>query len=156
MMSKPIHTRMHRVIALILVVLFLFPLQVNATATSISTRASDYLNSYNTYLYRDSWGKIQIWFSVTGMDYMDEIGVLTIKVYESTDNETWTWVKTYKQATTTGMLAYDTIYYSNYVTHQGTIGRYYKAYVTIWAGKNGNGDTRYMWTDVQKASLFAG
>ena len=123
---------------------------------SLPSRASDYLTSYNTYLYNGSLGKIQIWFSVTGVEYMDDIGVLTIQVYESTDKENWSWVETYKQASTSGMLAHDTIYYSHYVQHQGTIGRFYKAYVTIWAGKDGSGDTRYMWTDIKKATLFAG
>lgn len=32
-----------------------------------------------------------------------------------------------------------------YVSYQGIAGKYYKAYVCIWAGKNGSGDTRYMW-----------
>lgn len=146
-----------RVIAVLLIFTFVAPYNVYAADnTSVTPRASDYLNSYNTYLYRAGWGKIQVWFTVTGVDYMDEIGTLTIKVYESTDNETWTWVKTYKYETSSGMLGYDKIYHSGHIEHQGTIGRYYKAYVTIWAGKDGDGDTRYMWTDIQKATLLAG
>lgn len=87
---------------------------------------------------------------------MDEIGALNIKVYESTDNESWTLVKTFKHNTTPGMLGADKIYYSSYVEYAGTIGRYYKAYVCLWAGKDGDGDTRYMWSGSQKATLFAG
>lgn len=146
-----------RILILLLIAILIFP--INTVATEYSTpdvRASHYLTSYNTYVYPAALGKIQIWFSVTGVNVMDEIGVLNIHIYESTDNENWTWVKTYKHTTTSGMLDYDTIYYSNYVQHQGTIGRYYKAYVCIWAGKDGGGDTRYMWTDIEKATLFAG
>lgn len=146
-----------KVVSLLLVLFLLAPGNAYA-ADDIATapRASYYLTSYNTYIYNASWGKIQVWFDVTGVNYMDDIGVLTIKVYESTDNETWTWVKTYKHDTTSGMLAEDTVYHSGYVEYQGTIGRYYKAYVTIWAGKDGGGDTRYMWTQPKKATLLAG
>ena len=88
--------------------------------------------------------------------WMDEIGTLVIQVYESKDNENWTWVKSYSHDTSSGMLGYDKVYHSGYVEYSGTIGRYYKAYVCIWAGKDGAGDTRYMWTQPKKATLFAG
>lgn len=127
---------------------------VNADA--ITPRASDYLDSYNTYIYNAALGKIRVYFDVTGVNYMDEIGLLHIKIYESSDNENWTWVKTYRHDSTTGMLGYNEIYHSGYVEYSGTIGKYYKAYVTIWAGNNGSGDTRYLWTHAHKATLFAG
>lgn len=146
-----------RLIVTALIITLIAPmLAFSSLADGIVPRASDYLDSYNTYLYRSGWGKIRVYFNVTGVDYMDEIGALTIRIYESTDNETWTWVETYKQASTAGMLGYNKIYHSGYVEYSGTIGRYYKAYVTIWAGKDGDGDTRYYWTDVQKATLLAG
>ena len=146
-----------RLVAIILVFVMCFPLTANATSElSISPRASDYLNSYNTYIYPAVLGKIQVWFTVTGVDYMDDIGALTIRIYESTDNETWTWVETFTNGDTPSILGHDTIYYSGHVDYQGTIGRYYKAYVTIWAGKDGSGDIRYMWTQPKKATLFAG
>lgn len=123
---------------------------------AIEPCASYYLSSYNSYPYNAAWGKIRVYFDVTGVNYMDEIGTLTIQVFESTDNETWTRVKTYTHDSTAGMLGYDKIYHSGYVEYSGTIGRYYKAYVCIWAGKDGDGDTRYLWTGSQKATLFAG
>lgn len=143
-----------RVIALLLVFAFLLPICVNATSNS--SRASYYLSSYNTYIYNAALGKLQVYFNVTGVNYMDEIGALTVRIYESTDQETWTWVHTVQYTTQSSMLGYDKIYHSDHVDYQGTIGRYYKAYVTIWAGKDGNGDTRYMWTQPQKATIFAG
>lgn len=85
---------------------------------------------------------------------MDDLGALTIKLYESTDNSTWTRVKTFKHDTYTDteMLGHDAIHYSSHVDYQGIAGRYYKAYVTIWAGKDGGGDTRYFWTSVKTAT----
>lgn len=139
----------------ILICSFLLPVHGNAATFSVTPRASDYLDSYNAYICPMALGKIHVWFSVTADDYMDDIGTLTIQIYESTDNQTWTWVKTYKHSTTSVMLAHDDIFYSNYVEYNGIIGRYYKAYVTIWAGKDGGGDTRYMWTQPKKATLLA-
>lgn len=145
-----------RIIALVLIAILIILPNASAVSNTQTPRASDYLESYNTYPYNAALGKIRIYFHVTGVHYMDEIGTLSIKIYESTDNVNWTWVETYKHNTTTGMLDYNKVYHSGYVTYPGTIGRYYKAYVCIWAGKDGGGDTRYMWTGSQKATLFAG
>ena len=87
---------------------------------------------------------------------MDDIGALSIQIFESTDNTNWTWVETYTNGTNPSLLAHNSYYHQSYVEYQGVIGRYYKAYVCIWAGKDGGGDTRYFWTGPVKATLFAG
>lgn len=140
-----------RVIAMTLIIVCVFP--INAMA--METRASDYLTAYSAYVYPAGWGKVQVWFDVEGTNDMDEIGALEIQLYESKDNENWTWVKTFEHQDYTGMLGYNDFIYTGYVEYNGTIGRYYKAYVCIWAGKNGGGDTRYFWTPAEKATLFA-
>lgn len=146
-----------RYLAILLVFIYIVPTTASAIETETpSVRASDYLTSYNAYIYPAALGKIQVYFSVTGVNYMDEIGALSVQLYESTDGDNWTWVKTYRHSTTSGMLGYDDIYHSGHVDYSGTIGRYYKAYVCIWAGKDGTGDTRYFWTQPKKATLFAG
>lgn len=141
-----------RTIAILLVIVFVCPLKANA----VESRASDYLDSYSAYIYPAGWYKVQVWFTVNAVGYMDEIGSLSIKLYESTDNENWTWVKTFKYSDYPDMLVYDTFCHSGHVEYAGTIGRYYKAYVCVWAGENGAGDTRYFWTSPVKATLFAG
>lgn len=145
-----------RLIILLLILVLTVPITANASDIEVVPRASYYLTSYNSYVYNAAFGKIRVYFDVTGVNYMDEIGTLNIKVYESTDNENWYRVDTYSHDDTAGMLDYDDVYHSGYVEYNGTIGRYYKAYVCIWAGKDGAGDTRYMWTNVKKATLFAG
>lgn len=146
-----------RCIAILLCLCLTLPLISSVDAVEATApRASYYLDSYNTYLYCAAWGKIQVWFNVMGVNYMDDIGVLKVYLYESSDGNTWTHVKTFNHDTTSGMLGSNKIYHSGYVEYAGTIGRYYKAYVCIWAGKDGSGDTRYMWTDIQKATLLAG
>lgn len=141
-----------KLIAILLVVVLLCPIDALAT----ETRASHYLSSYTAYIYPAGWGKVQVWFTVDGTGTMDEIGALEIQLYESKDNETWTWVKTFEHQNDEGMLGYNNYYHDGYVEYRGTIGRYYKAYVCIWGGKDGDGDTRYFWTPVEKATLFAG
>lgn len=141
-----------RVISLLLVFMFLLPTSVSA----LETRASYYLDAYTAYIYPAGWGKVQVWFSVDGTGTMDEIGTLEIQLYESKDNENWTWLKTFEHQNDEGMLGYDNFYHDGYVQYNGTIGRYYKAYVCVWAGKDGDGDARYFWTPVERATLFAG
>ena len=141
-----------KVVAFILIVACVFP--VNAMAAE--SRASDYLSGYSAYVYSAGLGKMQVWFTVDGTGYMDEIGTLEIQLYESKDNESWTWVKTFNYTDYSDMLVYDDFTHTGHIEYKGTIGRYYKAYVCVWAGKNGNGDTRYFWTSPKKATLFAG
>lgn len=136
-----------RIIAFLLVLSLITPCSVMAaTVEEIQPYASYYLTAYNTYICRVNGNEIQIWYEVMGTGDMDEIGVLSIKLYESSDNTNWTRVKTFSHENYSSMLAEDDWYHCSYVSYQGSAGKYYKAYVCIWAGKNGSGDTRYMWS----------
>ncbi len=129
------------------------PISAEATVVyPVSPAASYYLESYNSYVCAVGNGDVEVWFSVVGVSDMDEIGTLRIMVYESSDNSTWTWKDTYSHEDYPEMLAYDDIFHMSHVTYNGTAGKYYKAYVCIWAGKNGSGDTRYMWTASERAT----
>ena len=143
---------MVKFISLLLAFIFLLP----TSALAVEPRASYYLDAYSAYIYPSGWGKVQVWFHVTGTGDMDEIGALEIQIYESKDNETFTWVETFMYPDDDGLLGFDNYYYDGHVEYQGTIGRYYKAYVCVWAGKDGDGDYRYFWTSAKKATLFAG
>lgn len=141
------------IIILILIVSLLTPCYASAaTVETVQPCASNYLTSYTAYICAMGSGKLEIWYDVMGTGDMDEIGVLSIRLYESTDNSTWKWVKTFSHESYSTMLADDDWYHCSYVSYQGTAGKYYKAYVGIWAGKNGSGDTRYMWTPVERAT----
>ena len=143
---------MIKLIAILLFAVMLFPVQ----AFAAESRASAYLSSYSAYIYPAGWGRIQVWFDVTGVDDLDEIGALEIQIYESKDNSTWTWVDTFMHTEYSDMLGYNDYTHTGHIQYSGTIGRYYKAYVCIWGGKDGAGDTRYFWTSPEKATLFAG
>lgn len=141
-----------KLVALFLVITLVCPIG----AMAVEPRASDYLSMYSAYVYPAGWGDVQVWFSVDGTNYMDEIGALEIQLYESTDNENWTWVKTFGYTDYSDMLGYNDFHHTGHVEYNGRIGRYYKAYMCVWAGKNGDGDARYFWTPSEKATLFAG
>ena len=139
-----------RFIALLLVLLLTVPVYANAAGVDIAQpRASAYLDNYGAYVYLPGNGQVQVYFDVTGTDYMDELGALSIEIYESTDGTNWTWKKTFMHNTTSGMLSYNDDFHTGHVTYNGVVGRYYKAYVCIWGGKNGQGDTRYFWTSAK-------
>jgi len=142
-----------RILSLVVVCLLLVPSTVNAAMPEAAQPyASAYLTSYNSYICAMGSGKLQIWFTVVGDTDMDEIGTLSIFLYESSDKTNWTRVKTYLHEDYSSMLAEDDWVHSSYVSYSDTAGKYYKAYVCIWAGKNGSGDTRYMWTSVERAT----
>lgn len=141
-----------RMFALTLALLLLVPTGIPTSAAEAQPRASYYLDSYNAYVYAAGSGKVRVYFHVVGTDYMDDIGALSIELYESTDNSTWRLMKVFSHTAYTAMLGENEHFYGSYVEYPGTAGRYYKAYVCIWAGKDGGGDTRYFWTNSEPAS----
>lgn len=136
-----------RIIALCIVLALVVPVPINAAESdSIMPLASYYLDAYSAYVYVTANGQVQVWFDVMGTDTMDEIGTLTIKLYESSDGTNWTRVETFLHDSTSGMLFYGDDYISSHVSWSGgSTSKQYKAYVCVWAGKNGTGDTRYFW-----------
>lgn len=142
-----------RIVALLLIISMVIPAGAQAAViTPVQPYASNYLDSYSSYVYPAGGGLVQVYFEVHGNYYLDELGCLSVSIYESTDNSTWTWVKTFTHDSTSGMLGYNKYYHGGHVNYQGVAGRYYKAYVCIWGGDNGAGDTRYFWTSVKKAT----
>jgi hypothetical protein len=134
-----------RLVALILTLALITPLNVTAAENEIRPYASNYLTAYNTYICDVGNGRHEIWFEVMGTGDMDEIGTLSIMLYEVNSDGSLKWVKTFLHEDYNNMLSYNDWYHYSYVTYQGSSSKTYKAYVCIWAGKNGNGDTRYMW-----------
>ena len=137
-----------RLIALLLILSLTIPAYATG-ANTVQPRASAYLDNYGAYVYLPGTGEVQVYFNVMGTRLMDELGALSIAIYESTDGVNWTWKDTFKHDQTPGMLSYNDYYHSGYVSYDGIRGRYYKAYVCIWGGKDGDGDTRYFWTSVK-------
>lgn len=142
-----------RFVACILAISLFAPIGAHAaTGEAISPYASAYLASYTAYICAMGDGDLEIWFEVLGTGTWADIGVLTISLYESTDNSTFNWVKAYRFTNYPQMLVHDDYFCMDYVSYEGVPGRYYKAYVQIWAGPEDGGDTRYIWTPVERCT----
>lgn len=142
-----------RVLSFVLVLALMTPVNAYAeSSTPVEPRGSYYLSAYRAYCCSMGGGKVNVYFEVYGTNYMDEIGTLSIEVYESVNNADWYWVRTYQHDTYPGMLVKDGLAHAGSVTYYGIAGRYYKAYVCVWAGKDGGGDTRYFWTSSESTN----
>lgn len=143
-------TFMVHLMAIAMVFAFLVPVSARAaTPETVQPYASAYLDGYGAYVYLPGDGEVRVYFTVEGTGYMDEIGALSIEIHESEDGVNWDWVETFNHYSTSGMLSYNDDYHSGYVSYDGTAGNYYKAYVCVWAGEDGDGDSRYFWTSVK-------
>lgn len=138
--------------ALLLIVALICPVM----ACAAEPRASNYLDSYNAYPYAAGGGEVQFWFTVTADKYMDDVGVLSIQIYECSTNSSnindWGWVDSFSNGNTPSILGHNDYYHSGHVSYDGTVDMWYKAYVCIYAGDETGGDTRYLWTGAVKAT----
>lgn len=152
-MERKRHRHLVKFIAIILVTSLIVPVWTQAaTPETDAPRASDYLAEYTAYICAMGGGDLEIWFEVTGTRTWADIGVLTIYLYESTDNVNWSWATTFLHENYDTMLAHDDYFHMSHVDYDGVPGRYYKAYVCIWAGPEDTGDTRYIWTPVERCT----
>ena len=142
-----------KLLAIILVISLCTPVGAHAAEPETAEpRASAYLMAYTAYICAMGNGNLEIWCDVTGTDYWADIGVLTIYLYESTDNSNFYWVKTFLFTEYDNMLWHDNYFCIDHVDYEGVPGRYYKAYVQIWAGPEDGGDSRYIWTPVERCT----
>ena len=143
-----------KMVACILVMALMVPVSVSAAAPeTVMPRASDYLMGYTAYVCAMGNGELEIWFEVIGTGTQEYLGVMSIFLYESTDNVNWYWVETFRHADYEQMLLTNTYFVMDHVDYDEAVpGRYYKAYVGIWGGPDPGGDSRYIWTSSERAT----
>ena len=118
-------------------------------------RSSLYLSYYRAWLTPVSDAKINVNVDVQAVDYMDDVGALSISMFVSSDGgRTWDSDGTYASALYPDLLDHDSvIYYDTAVVHQGIEGYKYYAVVTVYAGDSTGYDTReYQTTTVTARS----
>lgn len=151
-MKKLGTNRAKRCAALLLAVLLLLPSIPVSAATAVQPRANDYLEDCSAYVSCADGGVIKVSFNVSATYEMDELGVLELQLYESTDNTNWVWVATYASADYPNLMGYNNDYYSNHVTYtQGISGRYYRAFVYIIARSDGGSGSYCFYTSSKLA-----
>lgn len=131
--------------ALCLICVLLTPNVVFAAVRPpVEPQASDYLSTYHGYVSK-SGNTIQPVFSVSGTGRMEDIGATEIYLYESSDGVNYSMVKSYRHANYSNMLAHNTSAHASYMSYSGNANYTYKAYICVFAGRNGGGDARYFW-----------
>lgn len=134
--------RFVRLACLILSFVMIFAIPANAVENT--ARGSDYFGMRSCYLWKTSSTQFQVWFDVTAMGIMDELGVSTIIVQRSADGEDWENMQTYRKANYSSMICKNTASHASYVTYSGAQpGYYYRAYVCFYA-KNSAGTAEYI------------
>lgn len=133
--------RFTQFVSLILIASMLLVLPAYATE-SVTPKSSSFFGELSTYLYKTSSTQFRVWFEVTAVGGMDELGVSYIEVQRSTDKTNWTPMKTYSKDSYSQMIGYNTGNHCNYVTYTATSGYYYRAYVKFYA-KNSSGTAYY-------------
>lgn len=147
------HKHLTRVIVFLFLVSMVLPLFGSAAVIEPDRpQASYYLNSYSGYIAALGGGKVAACFTARGTTTMDELGALRVVLEESTDNSNWYTVANYHYSSYSSMMGYGKTLHSGSVSYNGVAGRYYRAYITIWGGKDGGGDTRYFWTNPKQAT----
>ena len=142
-----------KLIAVILVVSLCAPVGAQAAMPeTVQPMASAYLMDYTAYICAMGGGDLEIWWEVCGTRTLADIGVLAVSVYESADNSNFYWVDSFSFTDYPNMLWHDNYICVDHVDYEGVPGRYYKAYVQIWAGPEDGGDTRYIWTPVERCT----
>ena len=142
-----------KLIAIALVISLCAPIGAQAAMLEpVQPRASAYLTDYTAYICAMGGGDLEIWWEVTGTQRWADIGVLRVYLYESTDNSSFNWVKTFMFTDYPNMLWHNDYISVDHVDYDGVPGRYYKAYIGIWAGSEEAGDTRYIWTPVERCT----
>ena len=120
-----------QLVAFFLILALITPLNVTGAENKIRPCASNYLTAYNTYICDKGNGLHEIWFEVMGTGDMDEIGTLSIMLYEVISVGSLKWVKTFLHEDYNTMLSYDDWYHCSYVTYQGSSSKTYKAFFYI-------------------------
>ena len=116
-----------------------------AFAQENSTWGSNYFASRLAYLYPTSGTQFEVWIEVEAVGMMDKLGASEIILQRSSNNSTWTDVKTYTKEAYSNLVDDDAFAYEAYVTYTGSSGNYYRAKVWFYA-ERGNGTAEYSYT----------
>lgn len=144
--------RINRCVAVLLLFALCLAPAVSAAEPSVA-RASDYLNSYVAYMHANGGGNVSVCFEVYATGDMDRVGVLTIQLQESKDGgATFTTIKRFSYLNYSNMTEQNELFCRSSVSYQGVAGRYYQAYVTVYAAKGSGSDSRTILASKIKAT----
>ena len=133
-----------RLVCMLLVLSTMMVIPAVAAETT-TPRASGYFMSSLGYLHQTHPTIFRAWGEVDAVDVMDKLGMSSITIQRSSDNQNWTDMKTYTKETNTNLVRENTASHEAYVTYVGTAGYYYRAQIWFYA-KKGTGTAEYSYT----------
>lgn len=126
---------------LCLILALSFCLAIPAAAEEAAPYASNFFMSRDAYLWRTSSTSCEVWFEVTAVRGMTELGARYIDIEESSDGVNWYVVKTYDRSNYSNLIKYNTVNHTSYVTfNEMKPGYQYRMYVSLFA-KDSNSNT---------------
>lgn len=126
-----------------LIVVFSLFMALPVAAEEVAPYASNFFMYHDVYLWETSSTSFQIWYDVTAVGTMAELGVDYIDLERSTNGTNWSVVKTYDHDDYSGLVARNTSSHSGYVTYSNRQSGYqYRAYIRLYA-KNNSGSVGY-------------
>ena len=126
---------------LCLILAMSFCLAIPAVAEEAAPYASNHFGSRDAYLWRTSSTSCEVWFEVTAVRGMTELGARYIDIEESSDGVNWYVVKTYDRSNYSNQIKYNTVNHTSYVTfNEMKPGYQYRMYVSLFA-KDSNSNT---------------
>lgn len=129
--------RFVRYVCFLLMCVMMFP-SVAFAAEAAEPRASNYFAASSVYFWHTSGKNYEIWFEVTSVSTMLELGVSKITVQRSTDETNWSTVKTYYKEDYPQMTDTNTGNHYGCVSFTATAGYSYRAIVYLYA-RNSSG-----------------
>lgn len=102
-------------------------------ATSDNLKASDYFAATEVKCIAMGNGKIVVEFDIIATRTMDELGAISISIYEKQSSGSFSKVKVYTSGTTNGMIETDTGSAYGRLWYQGKAGSQYYAIVGCYA-----------------------
>lgn len=137
--------RFVRCTCFVLAIVMVFAIPAFATET-VGSKASSFFTKSSVYLCNVSGNSFEAWFNVTGTGTMDVIGANYIKIQRSSDGVNWTTVKTCAKENYLYLVDYNSTSHAAGVSHTGTGGYYYRAYIELYAKKGVNTGTMDRYT----------
>ncbi len=107
-------------------------------AEVLEPKSSSFFIKSSVYLCNVSGNSFEAWFNVTGTGTMDAVGANFIKIQRSSDGVNWTTVRTCLKENYLYLVDYNSTGHAAGVSHTGTGGYYYRAYIQLYA-KNSSG-----------------
>ena len=125
--------RFTKCLCLILALSLVLAIPVSAQEAT-SPYSSSFFMSRAAYLWRTSSTSFQVWFEITAVRGMQELGVKYIDIERSSDGVNWSVVKTYDRSSYSNLIVYNTANHCSYVTYNDVQSGYqYRAYVHFYA-----------------------